>query len=378
MGKTVLITGASSGFGAYLAQGFAKAGYALILTGRDEERLRAVAEALPKNDRVPCTIIPADLRQADAYRALMDTIVEQPVDIFVNNAAVNPELSQGKPAQEFADVAEIITTNTTAAIALCYRMFEHMAARGGGTIVNINSVAGLRGSAHENVYAASKFGLRGFSESVKDAWLKQGVRMTDVYSGAIATGMSSGRSDVADLMDPEELAVFIVGLCATQTFFVRDVGVQKARHTGPARSERIVFANGIFDLLHPGHIALLQYAKSQGTKLIVGINSDRATRLLKGEDRPIHDETHRKTVLESLRFVDEVVIFDDTATRDTVLAVNAHVVVKGAERTPEEIRANDELPPWVEVRTFPIVTDETGDKLSTSGAVAHMRREPSE
>lgn len=140
--------------------------------------------------------------------------------------------------------------------------------------------------------------------------------------------------------------------------------------------ETIVFTNGIFDLLHPGHIALLKFAKSMGTKLIVGINSDRTAKLLKGDERPIWDEQHRKTMLEYLPFVDEVVIFDDTRTGDIVRKVKAQVVVKGAEYAPEDIRTIDNLPPEVEIRTFPIVCDESGGKLSTSSAVAKMRREP--
>jgi short-subunit dehydrogenase len=125
------------------------------------------------------------------------------------------------------DIEAVISTNASSAIALCYSAFAHFTTNGSGTIMNINSVAGLRGSSHEPLYAASKFGLRGFSESVKDAWLKQGVRMIDVYSGAMATGMSSKRSDVSNLMDPKELASFLVGLCETDSFFVRELNVYK-------------------------------------------------------------------------------------------------------------------------------------------------------
>ena len=66
------------------------------------------------------------------------------------------------------------------AITLCYGVFEYFTAREGGIIININSVAGLKGSSREVSVCRTKFGLRGFSESVKDAWLKQGVRMIDV------------------------------------------------------------------------------------------------------------------------------------------------------------------------------------------------------
>src|SRR3989338_4795596 len=114
-------------------------------------------------------------------------------------------------------------------VALWLNAFEYFRTKGGGTIININSMAGLVGSNHEPLYAASKFGLRGFSESVKGEWIKHGVRMIDVHSGAIGTGMSAKRADLKSLIDPKELAEFIVGLCQTDSFFVREFNVQRTR-----------------------------------------------------------------------------------------------------------------------------------------------------
>lgn len=226
-GKTVLITGASSGFGAHLAGAFAHAGYAVVLHGRNEEKLRAVQNEISEKEKVHCEMIIADLQKAEGIDVIQKALHTQNVDILINNAAINPELGHDGIMNDLKNIDAIVSTNTSSAIALCYAAFAHFTTREGGTIVNINSVAGLRGSSHEPVYAASKFGLRGFSESVKDAWLKQGVRMIDVYAGAIATGMSSHRPDVNNLMDPQELATFLVGLCATDSFFVRELNVYK-------------------------------------------------------------------------------------------------------------------------------------------------------
>src|SRR3989338_850451 len=91
----------------------------------------------------------------------------------------------------------------------------------------------------------------------------------------------------------------------------------RARHNN-GKKDVIVFTNGVFDLLHPGHIKLLQFAKSLGGKLVVGLNSDRSTALLKGPTRPIQNEYDRKRALENLSFVDEVVVFDEMRTTDII------------------------------------------------------------
>src|SRR6478735_12604787 len=78
-----------------------------------------------------------------------------------------------------------------------------------------------------------------------------------------------------------------------------------------AAGQTVVFTNGVFDLLHPGHVRYLQYARSLGDALIVGINSDRSVRTVKGPERPINPEQERAEILASLECVDAVAIFDD-------------------------------------------------------------------
>lgn len=116
----------------------------------------------------------------------------------------------------------------------------------------------------------------------------------------------------------------------------------------------VVFTNGCFDILHAGHIKALKFAKSLGDKLIVGINSDKTIKMLKAKDRPINNQDDRKLLLESLRFVDEVVIFDELRTGDIVRRIKPDIVVKGQEGyTAEEVRKIDGLPEGVEIRFCP-------------------------
>ena len=108
-----------------------------------------------------------------------------------------------------------------------------------------------------------------------------------------------------------------------------------------ARGERIVFANGCFDLLHPGHVRLLTEAATQGDRLIVGLNSDASVRRLKGAARPIQAEAMRAEVLCALRPVDAVVIFEEDTPLKLVEALQPDVIVKGADYREEDVVGGD-------------------------------------
>jgi D-sedoheptulose 7-phosphate isomerase len=105
--------------------------------------------------------------------------------------------------------------------------------------------------------------------------------------------------------------------------------------------KKIVFTNGCFDIIHPGHIDLLQRAKSLGTRLIVGINSDNSVRKIKGAQRPYLDQESRKAVLLGLKSVDEVFIFDELTPEDLVKKIKPNVLVKGGDWKIEEIIGAD-------------------------------------
>ena len=118
-------------------------------------------------------------------------------------------------------------------------------------------------------------------------------------------------------------------------------------------TNKIVFTNGVFDLVHSGHVELLNFAKMLGDKLVVGLNSDDSTRLLKGSKRPINTEKDRKNIIQSLRAVDEVIIFDKTQTKDLIKSLKPNIIVKGGEWTAEEVRERDEIPENIEVFVYP-------------------------
>jgi len=105
--------------------------------------------------------------------------------------------------------------------------------------------------------------------------------------------------------------------------------------------EIVVFTNGCFDIIHPGHIDLLKRAGQLGTKLIVGINSDSSVRAIKGEPRPFMSQTDRAIILKSLRFVDEVRIFDEPTPEKLIWEIKPDVLVKGGDWKKNEIIGAD-------------------------------------
>jgi rfaE bifunctional protein nucleotidyltransferase chain/domain len=94
---------------------------------------------------------------------------------------------------------------------------------------------------------------------------------------------------------------------------------------------RVVFTNGVFDLLHPGHVRYLRAARAEGDLLIVGVNSDRSVRAIKGPSRPMTPEHERAEILSALECVDAVAIFDDDTPADIIRRVQPDVLVKGAD-----------------------------------------------
>lgn len=117
----------------------------------------------------------------------------------------------------------------------------------------------------------------------------------------------------------------------------------------------VVITNGVFDVLHKGHLDLLKFAKNCGSKLIVAMDSDRRVKELKGPDRPVNNESLRREILLSIKHVDEVIVFDsDEELKMITLNLMPETLVKGGEWTTDEIRKRDCVPEQIKIVTLPL------------------------
>ncbi len=107
--------------------------------------------------------------------------------------------------------------------------------------------------------------------------------------------------------------------------------------------ETVVFTNGCFDILHAGHVTYLEKAKSFGTKLIVGLNTDSSVQKLKGEGRPIQTERNRATIIDALKSVDAVILFDEDTPLNLIKLLNPDILVKGGDYTLDTVVGSKEV-----------------------------------
>jgi len=143
--------------------------------------------------------------------------------------------------------------------------------------------------------------------------------------------------------------------------------VARARGLG----QTVVFTNGVFDILHPGHVRYLRDARALGDLLIVGVNSDRSTRALdKAPGRPINPENERAEVLAALASVDAVVVFDEDTPHAIISALQPDILVKGADWGENAIVGRD----VVEARGGKVVRIELAKGYSTTAIVDRIRR----
>ena len=141
--------------------------------------------------------------------------------------------------------------------------------------------------------------------------------------------------------------------------------VEHLRHEGRI----IVFTNGVFDILHPGHIRYLQDARREGDALVVGVNSDRSVKAIKGSSRPINPEQERAELLAALECVDAVVVFDEDDPAQIISRIQPDVLVKGADWSEDTIVGRE----TVKARGGRVVRIPLAEGYSTSEIIRKVR-----
>jgi D-beta-D-heptose 7-phosphate kinase/D-beta-D-heptose 1-phosphate adenosyltransferase len=137
-----------------------------------------------------------------------------------------------------------------------------------------------------------------------------------------------------------------------------------------ARGGKVVFTNGVFDIIHPGHVRYLRQARTLGDALIIAVNSDRSVRALnKAPDRPINPEQERAELLLALGFVDAAVIFDEDTPHAIISLIQPDILVKGADWGPNNIVGRD----VVEARGGKVVRVELAEGFSTTELIRRVK-----
>jgi D-beta-D-heptose 7-phosphate kinase/D-beta-D-heptose 1-phosphate adenosyltransferase len=136
------------------------------------------------------------------------------------------------------------------------------------------------------------------------------------------------------------------------------------------QGKRVVFTNGVFDILHPGHVRYLAEARRHGDALIVAVNSDRSVRVIKGPERPIHPEAERAEVITALASVDAAVIFDEDTPHEIITALQPDVLVKGADWPADQIVGRD----TVEARGGVVIRVAVEQGHSTTGILQKLKK----
>ena len=152
----------------------------------------------------------------------------------------------------------------------------------------------------------------------------------DVFVAAMTHYLDKGKTLFEACTKAVELASISVTKFGTYVLTQEDIA-----------QTRTVFTNGCFDVLHRGHIEYLKASKKLGARLIVGLNSDRSIRKLKGKTRPVNSEQDRQIVLQELDCVDEVILFNDDTPYDLIKQINPDIITKGGDYKPEEVVGND-------------------------------------
>ncbi|GMM94140.1 SDR family NAD(P)-dependent oxidoreductase [Qipengyuania sp. MTN3-11] len=183
--QTVWITGASSGIGAALAREWAGRGARIVMSARDEERLRQVADDL----ETETLVLPFDVRDEAAMRAATgEAIGWHGVDVFVANAGISQRSAAVDTAmQVYRDIIEI---DLTAQIAATQALLPHMVERGSGRLLFISSIAGKVGVPMRTAYCAAKFGLIGYADALRAELSQSGIGVHVVCPGSVATNVS--------------------------------------------------------------------------------------------------------------------------------------------------------------------------------------------
>ena len=204
----ILITGCSSGLGEALFNETCK-----------HDHLKSFAHY--RSNLVDPYALIGDITDDSFPDKLDEYIRSREVDCFINNAGVLE--------------GNVIETNLVAQIKMLQVVYKYFLEKQRGKIININSVAGIYPSANESIYCASKFGLKGFSQSLQLEAVGKGIEIMDVYLGGVQTRMTKDRLSYDSLMKPDDVAMQIIDLINTKSYYVNEITLRRRNESCASR-----------------------------------------------------------------------------------------------------------------------------------------------
>jgi 3-oxoacyl-[acyl-carrier protein] reductase len=215
-GKVAIVTGGSKGIGLAVAEALLGRGASVAISARGGQALDAVARRLEKAYPRRVLALESDVRREDAVEALFRDVDARfgGLDVLVNNAGVG--FFKNLEAMSLEEWNTILETNVTGVFLCCRAAVPRMRARGGGTIINMSSLAGRNAFPQATAYNASKFALNGMSEALMQEVRYDGIRVTYVMPGSVNTYFNSGTPDesMAWQLQPEDIARVVIDLLA--------------------------------------------------------------------------------------------------------------------------------------------------------------------
>jgi NAD(P)-dependent dehydrogenase (short-subunit alcohol dehydrogenase family) len=208
-----LVTGGSRGIGLAVAKALVRDGVSVVIAGRDETSLASARTALEGSGPGAIETVTADVRSAaDVERAVAKTVGRfGGLDVLVNNAGIGGFTEVGAMTTE--QWAATLDTNLTGVFYACRAALPHLRQRGGGSIINISSLAGTNPFAGGAAYCASKAGLNAFSEALMQEVRHDDIRVSVIAPGSVATGFSGGAPSGADWkLSPDDVAEMVMEL----------------------------------------------------------------------------------------------------------------------------------------------------------------------
>jgi D-beta-D-heptose 7-phosphate kinase/D-beta-D-heptose 1-phosphate adenosyltransferase len=353
-------------------------------SGEEEALIAAITDAVDRADLIVLSDYAKGVLTPGVVRATIAAGRDRGIAVVVDPKTVNFRRYAGATVvtpnlAELERAVQRSCPDDEAIIAGAMELLEQallgaiLVTRGGQGMTLIEG-GGVRPALHLRTTARQVFDVSGAGDtviSVLAVLLAEGVTLADAaFAANLAAGLVVEKLGTASVTR-EELAVEARHRHESdwdRKIVPLDRAVRKRRNWAAA-GERVVFTNGCFDLLHPGHISLLRQAKAAGDRLVVGLNTDASVARLKGPMRPVQDQDARALVLSALDCVDLVVVFGEDTPLELIEALHPDILVKGADYRADQVVGYD----FVTSYGGKVVLATLEPNRSTTATIARLR-----